>query len=144
MSTFVRLNWPSLDISVRMKLLEDRAPRLCRGFVDCLPLSAISWHAVISGENLGFPLPLVWTDADNPSTRVPGSVFFYANGQLVVVPYGTLTEPGLVNVFGEIHESEFERLVRAGSALAESIMGGTGRPVMVEVAREPRATGGHG
>lgn len=136
MPRWVRIKWPSLEVSARMKLLEDRAPELCKAFVQCLPLRGISWHAVISGENVGFPVPLVWTRVDNPSPRVRGGVFLYANGQLVVIPYGKTTEPGLVNVFGEIADPDLERLAQAGRSVAASLRSGLGHPIFVEITLE--------
>lgn len=124
MATDVLLRCPQNDIDVKIKLLDEQAPKLCKEIKSMLPLTTLAWHAVISGDNAGFFLPIVWTGFDNPQERNRGDVFLYANGQLVVICYDENTEPGRVNKFGEIHEDSLENMQKLGIAILQGIMSG--------------------
>jgi hypothetical protein len=127
------LKWSDFERPVRLALLVEAA-RLGAAIRDRLPLRSISWHSVISGENIGFPLPVVWTGFDNPQPRTRGDAFLYANGQLGIIPYGRTTEPGLVNVFGRAHPDDLDTVSEIGSIVAESFRAGPGRPFFVDIA----------
>lgn len=129
----VTVHWAELDVKARIKLYWDEAPNLCRAIVDSLPLRSISWHSVISGENIGFPLPVVWTKADNPRVRTYGEVYLYANGQLGIIPYGKTTEPGDVNVWGSVEPDDMAGVERAGRTVAEHFRSGPGKPFFVDI-----------
>ena len=133
MNETMTIKWIDFDQAIRIQLLTDRAPALCAAIAKALPLRSISWHSVISGENVGFPLPVVWTAVDNPSPRRRGDVFFYANGQLGIIPYGVTTEPGLVNVFGRVFPDDLEAVSQIGRAVATSFQQSTGNPYFVEL-----------
>lgn len=133
MTSTIAIHWAELGIGARMHLYHDRAPALCKAVLACLPLRSISWHSVISGENIGFPLPVVWTHADNPQPRARGEVFLYTNGQLGIIPYGKTTEPGRVNVWARIDAGDLDGVERAGRIVAESFRSGPGKPWFVEL-----------
>jgi len=130
----ITLHWTDLDAKARIVLKWDEAPNLCQAIVDHLPLRSISWHSVISGENIGFPLPVVWTKADNPRERTYGEVYLYANGQLGIIPYGKTTEPGDVNVWGSVDAADMENVERAGRIVADHFRSGPGKPFFVDIA----------
>lgn len=131
--TDLSLKWHDFERPIRLTLLVDEAPLLCAAIKRCLPLRSVSWHSVISGENIGFPLPVVWTEFDNPRPRTSGDAFLYANGQLGIIPYGKTTEPGDVNVFGRVHQNDLENLSRVGHAVAENFRAGPGHPYFVDI-----------
>lgn len=117
----ILLKCEKLDICVRMVMQEKQAPSLCKAIMDLLPLKTLSWHAVISGDNAGFFLPLVWSGFDNPQERNTGDCFIYANGQLVVIDYDKNSEPGKVNKFAEIHPDSLADMKRLGLAVRNAI-----------------------
>lgn len=136
MGRYILIQWKDLGIRVRAKLLDDKAPNLCREFWNILPLESIPWHAVISGENLGFLCPIVWTKMENPVDRAVGDVYLYANGQLIAIPYGKTTEPCKVNKFAEIVKEDLDKLNSAGKAISESFFHGNKKIFKVKVMRE--------
>ena len=124
MYTDVVLSCKAVGKEIRMKLLDDQNPRLCEEIKKVLPLKSLVWHAVISGDNVGFFIPVVWTGFDNPQERNKGDVFLYANGQLFIVCYNENTEPGRVNKFGEIYEESLQDMQELGEIIRQGIMYG--------------------
>ena len=110
-----------LNTTVRLVLMEEQAPKFCAAFKAKMPQRTLAWHAVISGDNAGCYFPLVWTDFENPQERQLGDVFFYANGQLIVIRYQDSTEPGKVNKFAEVHPDSLEDMQKLGKAFRYAI-----------------------
>ena len=133
MAKSLLIEWKELGCEAHIQLLWDEAPKLCQAVVDCLPLRSISWHSVISGDNIGFPLPVVCTTFENPQPRTRGNMYIYANGQLGIVPYGDFSEPGDVNTFGRIDEKDMEDVAKAGRTVAEYFRKGPGRPIFADI-----------
>lgn len=122
---YLELEWPKFGIRVRAKLLEDKAPHLCKLILDKLPFESIHWHAVISGELLGFMCPVVCTKMENPVDRARGDVYLYANAQWIIIPYGATTEPNKVNKFGEIEKDDLEKLKIVGEKIWQTFVEGS-------------------
>lgn len=133
MAKSLLIEWKELGCKAHIQLLWDQAPKLCQAIVDCLPLRSISWHSVISGDNIGFALPVVCTTFENPQPRTRGQMYIYANGQLGIVPYGDFSEPGDVNTFGRIDENDMEDVAKAGTTVAEFFRKGPGRPIFADI-----------
>ncbi|MBN9306936.1 MAG: hypothetical protein BGO82_05460 [Devosia sp. 67-54] len=133
MAKTLLIEWKELGCKAHIQLLWDKAPKLCQAVVDCLPLRSISWHSVISGDNIGFALPVVCTTFENPQPRTRGNMYIYANGQLGIVPYGDFSEPGDVNTFGRIDEKDMADVTKAGQTVAEFFRNGPGRPIFADV-----------
>ena len=133
MAKSLLIEWKELGLKAHIGLLWDEAPKLCQAVVDSLPLRSISWHSVISGDNIGFPLPVVCTTFENPQPRTRGKMYIYANGQLGIVPYGDFSEPGDVNTFGSINDKDMEDVANAGRTVAEFFRKGPGRPIFVDI-----------
>lgn len=133
MTRTLTLRWHDFETPVRVTMLEDEAPELCKAILAALPLTSISWHSVISGDNIGFPLPVVWTKVDNPRVRTRGDAYLYANGQLGIIPYGKTTEPGDVNVWGRLNPEDFDALEHIGLTVAEQFRRGPGQPFLVTI-----------
>lgn len=136
MAPRLHIHWIDLDIKAKLTFYNERAPFLTKAIIDCMPLKTISWHSVISGENIGFPLPVINTKTENPQPRTYGEVYLYANGQLGIIPYGKTTEPGDVNVWGRIDPADMEGVERAGRVVAEHFRVGPGRPFYIEMKLE--------
>lgn len=133
MAKSILIEWKEFGCQARIELLWDEAPKLCQAVVDSLPLRSISWHSVISGDNIGFALPVICTTFENPRPRTRGDMYIYANGQLGIVPYGDFSEPGDVNTFGRIGEADMEDVAKAGTTLAEYFRKGPGRPIFADL-----------
>lgn len=133
MTKHLLIEWKEFNCKARIELLWDQAPILCQAVVDTLPLRSISWHSVISGDNIGFALPVVCTTFENPQPRTRGQMYIYANGQLGIVPYGGFSEPGDVNTWGKISDEDMEDVEKAGRAVAELFRKGPGRPVFADI-----------
>ena len=136
MAERVIIEWPQFNTSVRARLLIEKAPEFCSLFLSKLPFKSFQWHAVISGENMGFPFPAVVTKMENPADRDVGDLYFYANGQLVAIPYGETTEPCRVNKFGEIEKDDFEKLNDVGEKILQSFLTGFGEAIDIIIRKE--------
>ena len=110
----IQLEWPSLGIKVRAKLLWDKAPHFCAELEKMLPFESIHGHTVISGHNMSIPMKLMWLEREFDAPRKPGRLFVYTNGQRIVIPYDTTTEPGDVNCFADVLEEDLPLLKQAG------------------------------
>jgi hypothetical protein len=119
MRSILKMTWSDVGATVRVRLDPDRAPNICTQIAKALPLRCITWHSVISGDNVGVPLPIVVCDFQNPQPRRTGTAFVYPNGQLAIIPYGPTTEPGDVNTFGEVLPEDLLNLAAVGHAVRE-------------------------
>ena len=120
MTRLIEMEWPTLGEKIRARLLEDKAPELCQAVWDSLPFESIQWHAVISGQGIGIPCRVVWTQMENPVDRQAGDIYYYGNGQLIIVTYGQTTEPCKVNKFAEVLPQDRETAGQVGEAIWES------------------------
>lgn len=99
----------SLEIEIRgnkfeVKLLEEKAPRTCKGILEILPLELEGYHYFWSGEGIQIHDPVLkkmasdtglWPNVLYPDTRenakfngVPGEVGFYPIGGSINITYG--------------------------------------------------------
>lgn len=134
----IQLEWKSLGINVKAKLLWDKAPHFCAELEKLLPFESIYGHTVISGHNMSIPMKLLWLEREYDAERKPGRLFIYTNGQRIVIPYDTTTEPGLVNCFAEVSEEDLPRLKEAGLECKFRFMTGDCEPrtIVVTAAEE--------
>jgi len=51
----ILMQWPELGHEVRVKLLDEINPELCKMLREQLPLTSIQSHAVVCGEQMYFP-----------------------------------------------------------------------------------------
>lgn len=112
------------DKPIYCELLNEKVPKLAAKIEAILPLKTIPWHAVISGDNVGFFLPVVETEFENPVERIPGGAHLYANGQIAVICYGATSEPGFVNRFLEVEESSMNDLKELGLLVRNKLWAG--------------------
>ena len=80
MTRTITLRWHDFETPVRVTMLEDEAPELCQAILSALPLTSISWHSVISGDNIGFPLREQATKKYCSLVRSPRAVSVFAFG----------------------------------------------------------------
>jgi len=134
----IQLEWKSLGIKVKAKLLWDKAPHFCAELEKLLPFESIYGHTVISGHNMSIPMKLLWLEREYDAERKPGRLFIYTNGQRIVIPYDTTTEPGLVNCFAEVCEEDLPGLKEAGLECKFRFMTGDCEPrtIVVTAAEE--------
>jgi hypothetical protein len=97
--------------SCRMRLLWDRAPGLCRRFVECLPLTSFVTHAKFAGDELFFMVPFLARAENLVSAVTPGDVGYYPDRETVCIFYGDIVPFGQVGLFA--------RLVAGGDILRE-------------------------
>ncbi len=90
--------------SCRMQLLRDRAPELCRRFVECLPLRSFVVHAKFAGDELFFMVPFLARAENLVSGVAPGDVGYYPDRETVCLFYGTIVPFGQVGLFARIVE----------------------------------------
>ena len=115
MSNEIEIEWPDLSLKVTATLLNDRAPKLCKVFLEDLPQSSYMGHVVVSGQSMKFHFPVVCENTENlVKTKNPGDIYFYNNGQIVVIPYGLTTGSYKVNKFAEIMKEDIPKLKIAG------------------------------
>jgi len=133
MTRLVEMEWPTLGKKIGVRLLEDKATELCQAVWESLPVESIQWHAVISGQGIGIPCRVVWTNMENPVGRQAGDVYFYGNGQLIIVTYGETTEPCKVNKFAEVLPQDRETSRQVGEAIWESLESNTLDVIPVKV-----------
>lgn len=85
-----------------MRLLLDKAPRLCRSFSALLPITSFALHAKFAGDEFYFMVPKLW-EAENVVASVePGDVAYYPDRQTVCVFYGEIVPFGAAGLFGKI------------------------------------------
>ncbi|MCR5370528.1 MAG: DUF3830 family protein [Clostridium sp.] len=129
----IQLEWKALGIKAKAKLLWDRAPHFCAELEKLLPFESIYGHTVISGHNMSIPMKLLWLEREYDAERKPGRLFIYTNGQRIVIPYDSTTEPGLVNCFAEIEEEDLPKLKEAGLECKFRFMTGDCEPRTIVV-----------
>ncbi len=129
----IQLEWPSLGIQVRARLMWDHAPHFCAELEKLLPFESIHGHTVISGHNMSIPMKLLWLEREYDAPRKPGRLFIYTNGQRIVIPYAATTEPGNVNCFADVLEEDIPKLVEAGLNCKHRFMTGDTEPQTVIV-----------
>jgi len=111
----IETEWPDLGIKLTATLLDKKAPKLCEMFWDCLPRSSYTGHVVVSGQSMKFFFPIACKIAENlVEEKNPGDIYFYNNGQTVVIPYGSTTGSYRVNKFAEIQKEDIPKLKIAG------------------------------
>lgn len=130
---YIQLEWPDLDVKVRAKLMRDKAPHFCEELEKLLPFESIHGHTVISGHNMSIPMKLLWLEREYDAPRQPGRLFIYTNGQRIVIPYDSTTEPGDVNCFADVLPEDLPELKRAGLACKHRFMTGDCEPRTVIV-----------
>lgn len=133
MLTHIQIEWKSLGIKIRAKLMLDKAPRFCAELEKLLPFESIHGHTVISGLNMSIPMKLLWLEREYDAERQAGRLFIYTNGQRIVIPYGKTTEPGLVNCFADVLQEDLPLLEQAGLACKYRFMTGDTTPQTVIV-----------
>ena len=133
MVTHFQLEWKSINIKARAKLLRYEAPNFCAAFEKLLPFESIHGHTVISGHNMSIPMKLLWLEREFDAVRQAGRMFIYTNGQRIVVPYGKTTEPGNVNCFADVLPEDLPLLEQAGLACKHRFMTGDATPQTVVV-----------
>ena len=142
MKDYVKFEWQELGIACRAKLLTEEAPGLCAAFLRLLPFESIQWHTVIAGENMSIPTRLYWNKSEYPAQRKAGRLFFFANGQRIVIPYGETNEPGKVNAFAEFVPEDLQALRVIGKEIATRMLTGRVEPLRVQVSRYSADTQG--
>lgn len=133
MIEYIQLEWPRLDIRVRAKLMWDKAPHFCAALEKLLPFESIHGHTVISGHNMSIPMKLMWLEREYDAPRKAGRLFIYTNGQRIVIPYASTTEPGDVNCFADVVEEDLPKLMAAGLDCKHRFMTGDCEPQTVIV-----------
>jgi len=113
--------------------MRDKAPHFCAELEKLLPFESIHGHTVISGHNMSIPMKLLWLEREYDSSRQPGRLFIYTNGQRIVIPYDSTTEPGDVNCFADVLQEDLPELKRAGLACKHRFMTGDCEPQTVIV-----------
>ena len=141
MIDLVEFNWQELGITLRARLLRDKAPGLCAAFEAALPFESIQWHTVIAGENMSIPTRIYWMKREYPADRKTGRVFFFANGQRIVIPYGETNEPGKINAFAEFLPEDLPQLRVVGRETAIRMQTGHVQPLRVKLSASAGAQG---
>lgn len=133
MAKQILLEWKSLGIKVRANLFLDKAPHFCAALEKLLPFESLHGHTVISGHNMSLPMNLLWLEREYDAPRQPGRLFIYTNGNRIVIPYGSTTEPGLVNCFADVVPEDLPLLEQAGLACKYRFMTGDTTPQTVRI-----------
>ncbi len=141
MIDLVEFNWQELGIALRARLLRDKAPGLCAAFEAVLPFESIQWHTVIAGENMSIPTRVYWMKREYAADRKTGRVFFFANGQRIVIPYGETNEPGKINAFAEFLPEDLPQLRVVGRETAIRMQTGRVEPLRVKLSALTNAQG---
>ena len=133
MIKYIQLEWSEPKVTVRAKLMWDKAPLFCAELEKLLPFESIFGHTVISGHNMSIPVKTLWLKREYDAPRQPGRLFLYTNGQRIVIPYAATTEPGDVNCFADVIEEDLPKLMEAGLACKHRFMTGDCEPRTIKV-----------
>src|SRR4030042_3036280 len=85
-----------------MRLLLDKAPRLCQSFSSLLPITSFAIHAKFAGDEFYFMVPELWEAENVVSSVEPGDVVYYPDRQTVCIFYGEIVPFGAAGLFGKI------------------------------------------
>jgi hypothetical protein len=121
----MRMSWPALDASVRVELLFDQAPTICKEMWGSLPFSSIQGHALITGDMMFATVPVTCLVRENVTlfTKMPlGGCFFGRNSQNLGVIYGPTTEPEGHSIWGQVVEEDIGTLKRVGNAVWDNLL----------------------
>lgn len=119
------MTWPSLDAKVKVRLLEDKASRICTLVWDALPWESVQGHALITGFLMFATSPIFTLVGENVQifTKVgPGACSYSLGSQNVQVTYGPLTEPQGTSVWGQVPEEDWPTLQRVGQRAWENLL----------------------
>jgi hypothetical protein len=122
---FMTMAWPCLDVSVRVLLLDDKAPKICESLWGALPYKSVQAHALITGYMMFATAPVFTVTRENislMSDQRPGDCFYGAGSQNVVVVYGPLTEPEGACRFGQVVKEDIPLLGSVGRRVWENMI----------------------
>jgi len=110
----IKIQWPTLDRSVRAALMLDENPHIAEKVLAQLPMDSMMGHVVISGETMWFPTKILHLGPNQMVKRAIGDLYFFGSGQSVCMTYGTITESAKVNKFGEVLAEDIPILQSVG------------------------------
>jgi hypothetical protein len=136
---FMTMSWPTLNVSVRVGLLEDKAPTICEALWNALPYESVQAHALITGYMMFATAPVFTLARENVtlmSDQKPGDCFYGAGSQNIVVVYGPLTEPEGACRFGQVVEADIPRLTIVGRRAWDNMIAPYGDPALNPAAKQ--------
>jgi hypothetical protein len=119
------MTWRSLNTSVRVLLLDDKAPRICESLWNALPYKSVQAHALITGHMMFATSPVFTVARENivlMSDQKPGDCFYGAGSQNVVVVYGPLSEPEGACRFGQVVKEDIPLLGPVGRRIWDNMI----------------------
>jgi Cucumopine synthase C-terminal helical bundle domain len=139
-STVIVYEAPTANISIRIRLLPKENPEVVAKVLQQIDLTgelvSTCGHVVISGEGIWLPTRIVYLGAGNMVKRTPGTVYFYAPGQIICLTYGRVTESSPVNKFAHVFEEDLPKLEALGKFVhSKTIMTAQRTPVPVKLRR---------
>lgn len=144
---FLKVTWPEFETSIRIELLEDKAPGVCRDIWDALPFSTIQGHALVTGEMLFATTPVTSRARENVTLYTElgiGGCYLGNSSQNIGIVYGNVTEPEGQTKWGQVVEEDITALRKVGVANWRNLVAPFGdlalnpdakHPILVEFAR---------
>jgi hypothetical protein len=135
----LKMSWPSLNESIRIDLLADKAPSVCNLLWDCLPYKSIQSHALITGYMMLATSPVFTLARENLrlyTEAEPGDCLYGPGSQNVVLTYGPLTEPEGAGVWGKVLDKDLDALARVGRRAWENLVAPYGNVALNPTAKQ--------
>lgn len=150
---FLKVTWPEFDTSIKIELLEDKAPSVCKDIWDALPFSTIQGHALITGEMLFATTPVTSRVRENVTLYTKlgiGGCYLGNSSQNIGIVYGKVTEPEGQTKWGQVIAEDIPALKAMGLANWRNLIAPFGdrtlnpdakHPVLVEFAKDEGDSG---
>lgn len=127
MGTELQLRWLPLNITIRVRLLEDLNPGLTNDLRLACPLASIQSHAVVAGKQIYFPTRLLLPDPQTAFTepmnnQPPGRLNFEPFFQYIAINYGPVSEPVPAFPIAQVVDEDIPRLLPLGKLIWENLM----------------------
>lgn len=114
----ILMQWPELEMEVRVRLLNDINPALCNLLYDQLPLTSIQSHAVVCGAQMYFPFAVSVVPAgvrfEDMATQPVGRMNIEPKFHYLSVNYGPNHEAVPALAVAQVMDEDLETLKAVG------------------------------
>jgi len=135
---FLTMSWPSLEASVRIRLLTEEAPTISNAVWDALPFDTVQGHALITGQMMFATSPVLLLVRENVHIFTEmgiGACFYATASQNIGLIYGDVTEPEGHSIWGQIDEQDWPTLRSVGRRVWQNLLARFGDPRLDPLAK---------
>ncbi|WP_408011099.1 hypothetical protein ACJROX_12630 [Pseudalkalibacillus sp. A8] len=126
MNEIIKIEWPDLDMEVRVKLLMDVNPILCKEIKETLPFKSIQSHAVVAGKQMYFPYRFISENKEYNFERMDkqpvGRINIELDFQYFSINYGLMTEPIPALPIAQVIDEDIQTLIQVGEKVWHNLL----------------------